>query len=67
MFTPLTARIFVACTWYDTDGLSKNQKLSNKARELISGDRAEMCIFSGDTTRIHKLLQEKLHETTVNT
>lgn len=43
-FSPLTARNFVASTWFDTRGLSKKESLVAKCRELVSGDRAEiMC------------------------
>ena len=41
-FTPVEARKFVASTWYETTFLSKREKLYAKARELISGDRAEI-------------------------
>ncbi len=41
-FTPVEARTFVASTWYETTFLSKREKLYAKARELISGDRAEI-------------------------
>lgn len=43
-FSPLTARNFVASTWFDTVGMSKKEKLVAKCREMVSGDRAEiMC------------------------
>ncbi|HCI7572448.1 hypothetical protein NL511_05180 [Klebsiella pneumoniae] len=42
LFTPVEARRFVASTWYETTELSKREKLYAKARELISGDRAEI-------------------------
>ncbi|WP_432465050.1 hypothetical protein [Enterobacter hormaechei] len=41
-FTPVEARRFVASTWYETTQLSKRERLYAKARELISGDRAEI-------------------------
>ena len=41
-FTPDEERTFVASTWYETTFLSKREKLYAKARELISGDRAEI-------------------------
>ncbi|MFX3149777.1 hypothetical protein V6117_07400 [Klebsiella pneumoniae] len=42
LFTPVEARRSVASTWYETTFLSKREKLYAKARELISGDRAEI-------------------------
>ncbi|HAN2346620.1 TPA: hypothetical protein IEP67_001605 [Escherichia coli] len=42
LFTPVEERRFVASTWYETTDLSKREKLYAKARELISGDRAEI-------------------------
>lgn len=42
LFTPVEARRFVASAWYATTELSKREKLYAKARELISGDRAEI-------------------------
>ena len=42
LFTPVEARRFVASTWYENTDLSKREKLYAKARELISGDRAEI-------------------------
>ncbi|XAY75015.1 hypothetical protein ABDC71_04675 [Klebsiella pneumoniae] len=42
LFTPVEARRFVASTWCETTDLSKREKLYAKARELISGDRAEI-------------------------
>lgn len=45
---PILARIFVASTWYETEGCSRNFKLMAKCRELVSGDRAEYLADTGD-------------------
>lgn len=47
-FLKACARVMVASAWYDTHGLTKRQRLYCKARELISGDRAERAAIGED-------------------
>lgn len=49
MFNKITGRNFVASTWFDTDGMSRREKLYAKARELVAGDRVEIALDTGDT------------------
>lgn len=48
IFTPVEARRFVASTWFNTTGLSKSEKLFAKAKEVVSGDRAEIMCQTGN-------------------
>jgi len=48
-FTPVEARRFVASTWYEIRNLPKRERLLAKAHELVSGDRAEVIVQTGDT------------------
>lgn len=61
-FAPVTARVFVASTWYETSGMSKREKLYAKCRELISGDRVEMMVETGDVERLYKRLGMEVHK-----
>lgn len=61
-FTPVAARVFVASTWYETSGMSKREKLYAKCRELISGDRVEMMVETGDVERLYKRLGMEVHK-----
>lgn len=45
---PVLARNFVASAWYETSGMSRKEKLYAKCRELVSGDRAEYLVATGD-------------------
>lgn len=56
-FTPQMARVFVASTWYETEGLSKKSKLVAKCRELVSGDRAEHLAATGDFAYHDKMMR----------
>lgn len=42
---PAMSRVFVASTWYVTEGMPKQGRLYCKCRELVSGDRAEQLAF----------------------
>lgn len=61
IFTPAGARHFVASTWYCTDGLTKSERLYAKARELVSGDRAEIMCETGDV-EYRKSAKEFTHD-----
>lgn len=45
---PVLARNFLASKWYETSGMSRKEKLYAKCRELVSGDRAEYLVATGD-------------------
>lgn len=45
---PVLARNFVASIWYETSGMSRKERLYAKCRELVSGDRAEYLVATGD-------------------
>lgn len=45
---PMLMRVFAASVCFDADGLTKQEKLYLKARELIAGDRAEIMTWTGN-------------------
>jgi len=45
---PMLMRVFVASVWFETNGLTKQERLYSKARELVAGDRAEIMRWTGD-------------------
>lgn len=59
-FTPVMARVFVASIWYETKGHSSNFKLMAKCRELVSGDRAEYLLATGDFKPHERLMSRTM-------